>query len=281
MADTVRVPDPVVGPGATGTIRFDRRGTPSPDRPSLVLIGGMTQTIHAWGGQLRPLSESRDVLAYEARGQGATALDVSDASLSRHVEDFVALVDALDLRRPVDLSGFSFGGRVALAIAAEHPALVRRLVLSGVALDRTVLGRLIVEGWIASLQSGNLEALARLSLADILGPAYLEKNAHLIDSMVKTAVSRNSFDGVKALFEGTMREPPDSPYGIPRLAARVKCPALVMGGALDRLAPPREVQALAQALGGQSRIFEDAGHTIPIEAPQAWREAVVAFLDAA
>jgi pimeloyl-ACP methyl ester carboxylesterase len=152
-------------------------------------------------------------------------------------------------------------------------------VLSGVALDRTVLGRLIVEGWIASLDSGNLEALARLSLADILGPAYLEKNEHLVESMVKTAVSRNRYEGVKALFEGSMRLPADSPYSIPRLAANIRNPTLVMGGALDRLAPPKEVVALAEAIGGQRRIFADAGHTIPIEAAVAWREALVEFLE--
>lgn len=278
MAQSIRVPDPVAGPHATGTIRVDRRGTADTDHPPLVLIGGMTQTIHAWGGQLRPLSESRDVLAYEARGQGATDLDVSDCTLTRHVDDFVALADALDLPTPVDLSGFSFGGRVALAIAASHPSLVHRLVLSGVALDRSVLGRLIVEGWIASLQTGNLEVLARLSLADILGPDYLQNNEHLIESMVKTAVSRNSYDGVKALFEGTMRTPGDSPWSVPRLADRVRCPALVMGGALDRLAPPEEVQALGAAVGGRSKIFADAGHTIPIEVAAQWREAVVDFL---
>jgi len=39
------------------------------------------------------------------------------------------------------------------------------------------------------------------------------------------------------------------------------------------------VQALAEAVGGDSKIISDVGHTIPIEAPQTWRDAVVSFLD--
>ncbi|MCA9707118.1 MAG: alpha/beta fold hydrolase, partial [Myxococcales bacterium] len=171
------VPDPVVGSRALGRIRYDLRRGPTRSPATLVLVGGMTQTVSSWGGQLRPLSATRDVLAYEARGQGSTTLDVSRVDLGQHVEDFVALVEALGLPTPLDLCGFSFGGRVSLAVAARHPALVRRLVLSGVGLDRGVIGRLIVDGWIAALATGNLEALARISLTDIMGPAYLEAHA--------------------------------------------------------------------------------------------------------
>jgi len=277
----VLVPDPVSGPDATGRIRYDRRRAVMSDGhpPPLVLIGGMTQTVSSWGGQLRPLSQSRDVMAYEARGQGATELDVSEVDLGRHAEDFVALVHALELPTPLDLGGFSFGGRVALAIAATHPELVRRLVVSGVGMDRGVLGRLIVSGWVAALATGDLEALARVSLADIVGPAYLEAHADLVEPMIRATVQRNSYEGVRALFLQTLRPAADSPWTPAALAPRVRCPALVMGGALDRLAPPEEVRELARRLGGEHRCLPDAGHTIPIEAAEAWRSAVTAFLD--
>ncbi len=281
MPGFVTIADPVAGPSGSGRIRYDLRqpadGSP---HPPLILIGGMTQTISSWGGQLRPLSASRSVLAYEARGQGSTALAVTRADLAQHVDDFAAMVDALELSTPLDLCGFSFGGRVSLAIAATRPELIRRLVLSGVSLDRGVMGRLIVDGWIAALGTGDLEALARISLPDIVGPAYLEAHADLIEPMVRAVVQRNTFAGIDALFRQTLRTPEGSPWAPEALAARVGCPALVMGGALDRLAPPGEVMALAQSVGGIHRTFEGAGHTIPIEAAAAWRQAVVEFLDA-
>lgn len=280
MPDFVDVPDPVAEDRGRGRIRIERR-TPngSTDAPPLVLVGGMTQTVASWGAHLRPFAERRPVLAYETRGQGSTELDVTDGSPARHVEDFVALVDALALPTPLDLCGFSFGGRIALAIAVSRPDLVRRLVVSGVAHERGVLGRLIVRSWMATLRTGDLEALAWVSLPDILGPSYLEKNEHLIEGMVKTTVQRNRFAGIKALFDQTMDLPADSRWQPSHLADHVRCPTLVMGGALDRIAPPHGVTALAERLRGQVEIFPDAGHTIPIEVALPWRQRVERFLD--
>lgn len=240
----------------------------------------MTQTISSWGGQLRPLSSTRTAITYETRGQGSTSLSLAQVNLSRHVEDFAALVHALELPTPLDLGGFSFGGRVSLAIAAARPELVRRLVLSGVGLDRGVVGRLVVAGWLASLRTGDLELLARISLADIAGPAWLAKHEDLVESMVTAVVQRNSFEGVSALLRHTLQVEDGSPWSTRALAGRVRCPVLVMGGAHDRLAPPAEVHELAACMGGRARIFDDAGHTIPIEAAEAWREAVLEHLDA-
>ena len=277
MPESITIPDPVAGPDATGTIRVDHRD--GPGETTLVLLGGMTQTLASWSGQLRPLSEGRPVMAYEARGQGSTALDLRNCGFDQHVADFEALLDTKGLQQ-VDLAGFSFGGRVSLAIAATLPHRIRKLVVSGVALDRGILGKLIVQGWIATLRTGDLEALARVSLPDILGPAYLEKNAHLVEGMIKASRSRNNYEGVKALFEQTMRLPDDSPWQAKQLAGRVQCPVLTIGGSLDRLAPPAEVRALARMCGGRFVEVEGAGHTVAIEAPEVWREAVERFLGA-
>lgn len=276
MPESVTIPDPVVGPHATGTIRADFREGPG-DTP-LVLLGGMTQTLASWSGQLRPMSQKRPVMAYEARGQGSTDLSVARCTFDQHVADFEALLDAKGLQQ-VDLAGFSFGGRVSLGIAATLPHRIRRLIVSGVALDRGVLGKLIVGGWIAALQTGDLEALARVSLPDILGPAYLEKHAHLVEGMVKASKTRNRYEGVKALFEHTMRLPDDSPWQARSLAPRVQCPVLTVGGSLDRLAPPSEVRALAELCGGAFLEIEGVGHTVAIEAPEVWRNAAEQFLD--
>jgi pimeloyl-ACP methyl ester carboxylesterase len=264
---------------ADGELKFDRREGPAGStQPWLVLLGGMTQTISSWSGQIRPLSASRPVLAYEARGQGQPRIPVDDCSFARHVDDFVALVRVLELPTPLDLCGFSFGGRVCLAIAATHPELVRKLVVTGVALERGVVGRLIVEGWMSTLRTGDLETLARVSLTDTLGPPYLEEHAEQIEGVIAASIQRNSVEGIRALFEHTTKLPADSPWRSSALASRVRCPALVMGGAHDRVAAPDDVAALAECLGGEHRNFPDAGHTVPIEAAVAWRAAVEEFL---
>ena len=52
MPEWIEIPDG----GRTGRVRIDRRASTSP-LPTIVLVGGMTQTLASWGAQLRPLSE--------------------------------------------------------------------------------------------------------------------------------------------------------------------------------------------------------------------------------
>lgn len=281
MPEFVAIPDPAAGPGASGQVRVDRR----PPRgaaagPPLVVLGGMTQTLASWGGQARALSEARELVIYEARGQGQTTLGLGDAAPPVHVDDFERLLAALGIAGPVDLCGFSFGGRVALAIAAERPQLVRRLVLTGVGAGRRALGRVIVRAWKEALKTGDLEALAWLSLADTLGPAYLEHNEGLLEAMVKATIQRNRYEGIAALFSQTLHDDPASPWHPLRLAPRVRAPALLIAGELDRLAPAAEVVALAEAFAPAARaeVVAAVGHTVAIEAPERWREHVLGFL---
>ncbi|HEY8378292.1 MAG TPA: alpha/beta hydrolase [Nannocystis sp.] len=278
MPEFIEISDPIAGPGATGQVRVDRR--PGPGGPPLVILGGMTQTLASWGGQVRPLAAHRPVVVYEARGQGQTRLALSDVSPPVHIEDFVRLLDALGIAEPVDLCGFSFGGRIALAVAAERPERVRRLVLSGVSAGRGALGRVIVRAWREALRAGDLTALAWMSLADTLGPRYLEQNEAVLEAIVKATIQRNTYAGVSALFSQTLGDDPSSPWHPLSLAPRVRAPALLLAGELDRLAPAGELGALAAAFPTPARaeVLPGVGHTIPIEAPEAWRARVLEFI---
>jgi pimeloyl-ACP methyl ester carboxylesterase len=282
MAEHVSIHDAVSG--RPGTIRVDRRGPLEPSSsasPTLVVLGGMTQTLTSWSGQIRSLAAGREVVVYEARGQGRSELAIDDVSFARHVDDFERLLDALELHEPVDLCGFSFGGRVSLAIAARLPRRVRRLVVSGVSAGRGALGRVILRAWRSALATGSLETLAWLSLADTLGPAFLDKYEHMFAAMIKATVQRNSFEGISALFEQTLTDAPESPWQPLQLARSISCPTLLLAGAHDRLAPARELEHLAAAFASDARaiIIPEVGHTVAIEAPTRWRGHVLDFLD--
>ena len=278
MPEFIEIPDP--GQPA-GRVRIDRRGPlgPPSGAPPLILLGGMTQTLSSWGGQLRPLAHDRTVIAYEARGQGHTELTVADVSPPRHVADFVALMDALGLPQ-VDLCGFSFGARIALAVAATRPDRVRRLIVTGVSAGRGALGRVIIRAWRAALATGDLEALGWLSLADTLGPVYLQKHEAMLPAMVQAVRDRNSYDGIRALFEQTLGDDTTSPWHPTMLAPQIPHATLLLAGAHDRLAPAADLSALAALFPhpAEHHVVPDVGHTVPIEAPDVWRTHVQRFL---
>jgi 2-succinyl-6-hydroxy-2,4-cyclohexadiene-1-carboxylate synthase len=95
--------------------------------PPLVLLHGFTQTRHSWDGVIAALREGAGaprILAPDLPGHGsAAARPASFPACAAYVR---ALADG-----PLDLCGYSMGGRIALHTALALPGLVRRLVLVG------------------------------------------------------------------------------------------------------------------------------------------------------
>lgn len=92
--------------------------------------------LHGWGrsgADFVPILAGLDVAAVHLPGFGPTA--VPDHAWS--TTDYAELVaDGIREFAPVVLVGHSFGGRVAVRLAARHPELVSGLVLTGAPLVR-------------------------------------------------------------------------------------------------------------------------------------------------
>ena len=265
---------------------------PAVPRPPLVLIGGTAQWIDSWTGHLKALARERQVLLYETRGQGGatSSLDVTCCDLRTHAEDFAAVVEAgLDehlLNAPIDVCGFSFGGRVALAAAAAGDGpRIRRLCLTGVSADRGHRGRLALQSWKASLSAEDLAGFAWRLILDTHSSAYLAEHEAQVPGWVRAIVEANSSAGLRALVEQTHTEEPDDRYHPSVMAARTRAAGvveagLVIAGTDDIMAPPDASRTLAEEGGWQFLGVRGSGHAVPIEQAVAWRRAVLGFLDA-
>jgi len=106
--------------------------------PALVLLPGLSATAPIFedliGAGLAPRFR---VLAVDLRGRGQSegppagldpALPAAGYTMSEHAADVLGLLDALGLHRTV-LVGHSFGGMLALYLAAHHPQRFPRLVV--------------------------------------------------------------------------------------------------------------------------------------------------------
>lgn len=95
--------------------------------PPVLLIHGVT----GHGGRMRRLAErglaGMRVMAPDLRGHGDSTWD-PPWSAARHVADLLETLDAAGLER-VAVAGHSFGGLLALHLAAEAPGRVRRVAL--------------------------------------------------------------------------------------------------------------------------------------------------------
>jgi len=122
---TARTPDSTGYVSANGVdYWFEIHGR---GEPLLLLHGGLFST-QLFGPVLAMLAESRRVIGVDLHGHGRTALGTRKINPVDIGRDLGTLVQKLGLRQ-VDVMGYSFGGFAGLQLAAQHPALVRRLVI--------------------------------------------------------------------------------------------------------------------------------------------------------
>jgi pimeloyl-ACP methyl ester carboxylesterase len=97
----------------------------------VVFVHGTLADNRTWSGQENLFAQSYRVLVYSARFHRPNP-QVADSthtySPKLHAEDLAALLLTLDLA-PAHIVGSSYGAYTALALAREHPELVRSLVL--------------------------------------------------------------------------------------------------------------------------------------------------------
>ena len=96
--------------------------------PLLLLHGGLG-SIDMFRPIIPMLTEGRQVIGVDLHGHGRTALGERPISLVDMGDDLAVLLSELGYDQ-VDVLGYSMGGGVALRLAAQHPEVVRRLVVA-------------------------------------------------------------------------------------------------------------------------------------------------------
>lgn len=118
--------------GSVGTPRFAYRNRGQPAGTPLVFLQHVTGTMESWDpAVVNPLAEDRPVIVFDNTGVGKSSGMTPD-SVAQMASDAKAFISSLGLTT-VDLLGFSLGGMMAQVLAAEHPKLVRKVLLVGTA----------------------------------------------------------------------------------------------------------------------------------------------------
>jgi pimeloyl-ACP methyl ester carboxylesterase len=211
-----------------------------------------------------PAAATADVILYDLRGHGMSERPARGYTVGQLVDDLAALLAALDVTRPVQLIGNSFGGTLALAFAAAHPARVADLVLID-AHDGA-------DGWSAQMTATlGLRGEARDSKIAENFQSWLGRHSE----RKRTRLAR----AAEALVEGTslVADLADSPPLAPDALAAVACPALAIYGAgsdvIDR------GRALAGALPRcELVVLPGCTHSVLWEATADVRQRVVDWL---
>ena len=102
---------------------------PTPDAPTVVLLHGLQDCARSWDIFAAAVRSEYRVIALDHRGHGDSAHVEPDAYGFRdYISDLESLVAHLGLSDFI-LAGHSAGARYAFVFAAEHPELIRSLLV--------------------------------------------------------------------------------------------------------------------------------------------------------
>jgi 3-oxoadipate enol-lactonase len=213
------------------------------------------------------------VIALDLPGYGDSALPdaLSTALMAQLVAQTLRSLQA----RPAVLLGHSMGGMVAQELAASDPQAASALIL---ACTSPAFGKpggewqqQFLKDRLAPLDAGlGMPALARRLVAGMVSP-----------NSPALALERG-VDVMRRVPEATYRAALQAIVGFDRREAlsALKVPVLCLAAADDRTAPPDVMQRMASRIPqAHYRCLAGAGHLANVEAPAAFAQAVIEFLE--
>jgi len=263
--------------------------------PPLLLIHGLGSSAAVeFYYNLEELAARHQVLAVDLPGFGQSdkpPLEYTIDLFVRVLRDFMA---SLGLEKAA-VMGVSMGGRVALGLALEAPAMVDRLVLVdalGVGQPRPVLayrllltrglGELTLSGTARALRGMNPRTVRRFwgwymrrpgSVETILSDDRISNHSRLLSTPAYRAAylsALRSIAGARRLRDGVVVET--------RLSD-LTMPTLLIWGRHDHIFPAAHAEAAARRIrGARMEIFEASGHTPQMEEPERFNQLVLDFL---
>lgn len=249
------------------------------NRNPLILVGGTAQTIASWEPHTPGLSKNRPFMVYECVGQGLTPADLSDVSLPLQASQMDSVIKlAFPHHEQVDLVGFSLGARICMAYSVQFPSKVRKLHVTGVAVEPSKAGSVALESWRDMLKLGNLHGFAWSILQATYSPSFLHKNVNRLSQWARFIADNNSAEGLLAILEQTRGCEDWSVLAMSKKMTRTHgCLAV---GEQDLMAPYDQALVLTGILGWTDpTVMEGCGHAAPSEEPRLWRQHVLDFLD--
>ena len=201
--------------------------------PLLLLHGGMFHT-EMFGLTLTKLAQHRQVIGVDLQGHGRTALGAREINLVDMGDDMAGVLKKAGYAK-ADVLGYSMGGGVAFRFAAQHPEMVRRLVLVSTPFAQ--------DGFFPEM----LPQQAALSAA----MAEQMKGTPIYQAYVAVAPRPEEFPQLLDRMGAYMRKPYDWSADVRKLTM----PVMLIYGDSDMFRPEHEVK-FYQLLGGGLR---DAG----------------------
>ncbi len=170
---------------------------------------------------------------------------------------------------PVTLVGHSMGSLVVLETAARNPDMVAKLVLVSTSARMTVHRDLLAAAGARDPEAAAMVIKWSLPRDGGYGrpKKWVQQISDAFVSAAENGVMANDFTACDTYKDALA------------MAAKVRCPTLLLLGEHDVMTKPPAAQPLAAAIAdARIVVFEGVGHMLPLEKPGETNEAISLFL---
>jgi len=210
---------------------------------ALILLHGNGENSDYFAGQIDAFARHYHVYALDTRGHGKTPRGDAPFTIRQFADDLLGFMDAHGIAK-AHILGFSDGGNTALIFALKYPERVDRLILNGANLD--------AKGVKPSVQLP-IELGYRFAKMFAGKSAEARQHAELLGLMV------------------------NDPNVRPEELSRIQARTLVIAGTRDMI-KEAHTRLIAASIPDAQLVFIKGDHFIANKCPEAFNEAVLAFL---
>jgi len=248
----------------------------------LVFVSGTFTKLQMWTYQIDFFKDKMTVIAFDNRGVGKSSRPDFPYTMEMLVEDLKNLLDFLDIKEGIHLSGSSMGAMISQKFTIKYPKMVKTLIL----LAPTIF-------YPPKTKELNLIAY------NILKDLDLEQRVKFWFPLIYSSTFRRRLDNDKEFFKeicedmnfcSQLVEPPLyndylnqnealMDFDMRDSIKNIIQPTLLLSGSKDKMAIPGMIQSMHEKIpNSKLEIIPKTGHAFNIEAPEETNRIMWEFI---
>ena len=238
------------------------------------MIQGLGMDSRGWALQRGSFGRKHRCIAPDNRGTGFSERPSGPYDLLRMAEDAIEVLDACNVER-AHIVGASMGGVIAQIIGVLQADRVRSLTLACTACRHHEWRRELLQEWADVVGERGMPALTEDGMRWLVGPRLQRRFGVWINVLARVLMQTPPepfISQVQAILAASdeLREELHT----------IKVPTLVITGSQDTLTPVGDAEELAELIpDARLYVLSGAAHGLMAEAPNAFNDVVVRFLD--
>jgi pimeloyl-ACP methyl ester carboxylesterase len=219
------------------------------------------------------LSSNHTIIIFDNRGIGDTNAGVKSPSIPQFANDTAGLIDALGIKKPVDILGLTMGGLIAQELALLHQEKVDRLIIHASSCGgKESLPPQVSPQVLTSMISGN--ASTDTFLSTLFPKEWIQQHTDYIQKNFVFPMGKVSKESLQRQFEATSKW-----SGVCNKLSSITKPTLVITGTEDITSPPANSLMMAQKIPGAWLVqIKAGGHGVMFQYPQQFIAVLETFL---